>query len=473
MTRTLIKDLYSKPTGQTYTIKGWIRSIRKSKAFAFMVINDGSCQGTMQVILDEQVSNYEEASSLLIGSCVGVNGELVESQGKGQSVELQAKEIEIIGKNTEEYPLQKKATSLEFLREQAHLRPRTNLFGAVFRVRHQMAMATHKFFDDKGFYYLNSPVLTAVDAEGAGEMFNVTTFNLEDLSKVPQNKGGGIDFSKDYFGKSASLCVTGQLEGECFAMGMGSVYTFGPTFRAENSNTPRHLAEFWMIEPEVAFMDLDGNAKLAEEYVKYLIQYAFDHAGDELEALNNYHKFSAKQNKEDYTNHLDILEKVKDSTFEQITYTDAIEILSNSGKKFDFKPEWGVELQTEHERFLAEEHFKGPVTVTDYPKDCKAFYMKQNDDGKTVRAMDVLVPGVGEIIGGSQREEDLGKLNQRVEEMGMDVDPLWWYLELRKFGTAPHSGFGLGFERAIRYVTGMKNIRDVIPFPRTPKNCDF
>ncbi len=331
-------------------------------------------------------------------------------------------------------------------------------------------MATHKFFGDRGFYYLNSPILTAVDAEGAGEMFNVTTF---DLQKVPHTKEGQVDYKRDYFGKATSLCVTGQLEGECFAMGMGAVYTFGPTFRAENSNTPRHLSEFWMIEPEVAFMDLEGNAELAADYVKYLIKYAFDHASEELEALRKYHQFSAKGTNEKYENHLEILEKVAASDFEQITYTKAIEILSQSGKKFEFKPEWGVELQTEHERYLAEEYFKGPVTVTDYPKDCKAFYMKQNDDGKTVRAMDVLVPGVGEIIGGSQREEDIDKLITRMDQMGMEKDPLWWYLDLRRFGTAPHSGFGLGFERALRYVTGMKNIRDVIPFPRTPKNCDF
>lgn len=468
----LIKEVFKKsPIGQEAKVAGWVRSVRKSKGFSFIVLNDGSCQGTLQIIANEgDLENYEEISNLLVGSCVEFTGKVVESQGKGQSIEMQANSGLIHGKANEEYPLQKKATSLEFLREQAHLRPRTNLFGAVFRVRHALAMATHKFFSDKGFYYLNSPILTAVDAEGAGEMFNVTTF---DLANVPKGKDGKVDFSRDYFGKSAHLCVTGQLEGECFAMGMGAVYTFGPTFRAENSNTPRHLSEFWMIEPEVAFMDLEGNAELAAEYVKYLIQYAFDHTPDELEALQKYHQFSAKQNKEPYENHLEILRSVLDSEVKRITYTEAIEILGKSGIDFEFKPDWGVELQTEHERYLAEEYFKGPVTVTDYPKDCKAFYMKQNEDGKTVRAMDLLVPGVGEIIGGSQREEDLDKLVARMKEMNIPEDPLWWYLDLRKFGSAPHSGFGLGFERALRYVTGMKNIRDVIPFARSPRNCDF
>ncbi|MCF8060238.1 MAG: asparagine--tRNA ligase [Bacteriovoracaceae bacterium] len=471
MKRVLIKDVFkSQPVGDQVKVAGWIRSVRNSKGFSFVVINDGSCQGTFQIIANEDMENYQDVTSLLVGACVEFVGEIVQSQGKGQSIEMQASSVVIHGRTDESYPLQKKATSLEFLREQAHLRPRTNLFGAVFRVRHHMAMATHQFFSDRGFYYLNSPILTAVDAEGAGEMFNVTTM---DLANIPKSKEGKVDFSKDYFGKPANLCVTGQLEGECFAMGMGAVYTFGPTFRAENSNTPRHLSEFWMIEPEVAFLDLEGNAELAADYVKYLISYAFEKAPEELESLQKYHQFAAKGAKEPYENHLEVLQKVINSEFERITYTKAIEILQKSGKKFDFAPEWGVELQTEHERYLAEDYFKGPVTVTDYPRDCKAFYMKQNDDGKTVRAMDVLVPGVGEIIGGSQREEDHGRLITRMEEMNMEQAPLWWYLDLRNFGTAPHSGFGLGFERALRYVTGMKNIRDVIPFPRTPKNCDF
>lgn len=465
MKRTTIKDLIKEnKTDSEAKVSGWIRSIRKNKAFSFIVLNDGSSVDTLQIIIDADVENYEEISSLLTGSCVSVTGLVVASQGKGQSIEMQGKNVEIHGKAADTYPLQKKATSLEFLRENAHLRPRTNLFGAVFRVRHQMAMATHRFFDDRGFYYLNSPIITGVDAEGAGEMFTVTAM---DPSK------GKIDFEQDYFGKQASLCVTGQLEGECFAMGMGSVYTFGPTFRAENSNTPRHLAEFWMIEPEVAFMDLEGNADLAEDYIKSLINDTFKYAEKDLSAIAKYHQFQAKQNKEQYTDHREILEKVATSKFERITYTKAIEILAASNKSFQFKPEWGIELQTEHERFLAEEYFNGPVIVTDYPKNCKAFYMKQNADGKTVGAMDVLVPGVGEIIGGSQREDDLDKVQNRMVELEMDQAPLWWYLDLRRYGSAPHAGFGLGFERAIRYVTDMNNIRDVIPFFRSPGDCDF
>jgi len=471
--RFTIKSLFSHPKdhiGKTLKVAGWVRSVRNSKSFSFIVLNDGSCQNVLQIVADAGMNDYQNITELLIGSCVQVEGIIVESQGKGQTIEMQALAVEVYGKTDSTYPLQKKASSLEFLRERAHLRARTNLFGAVFRVRHQLAMATHKFFDDRGFYYLNSPILTSVDAEGAGEMFNVTNMDLANLSK---HKDGSVDFTNDYFGKQASLCVTGQLEGECFAMGMGAVYTFGPTFRAENSNTPRHLSEFWMIEPEVAFMDLEGSAQLASDFVKYLISYAFEHASDELGALQKYHQFAAKQSKTPYENHLEVLEQVKDSEFKVITYTEAIDILQKSGVKFEFAAQWGAELQTEHERFLAEQYFKGPVTVTDYPADCKAFYMKQNTDGKTVRAMDVLVPGVGEIIGGSQREEDLDKLRSRMQVMGMDEDPLWWYMDLRKYGTAPHSGFGLGFERVIRYITGMQNIRDVIPFPRTPKNCDF
>lgn len=470
--RIVIKDLFkAKPVGEEVVVKGWIRSIRKNKNFSFLVLNDGSCQGTLQVIVDEgAIENYEQVSNLLMGSAIAVKGLVVESGGKGQSIEMQAREVQIYGETTPDYPLQKKATSLEFLREQAHLRPRTNLFGAIFRVRHNLAMATHKFFSDRGFYYLNSPILTAVDAEGAGEMFHVSTLDFEKMIEKGAKK---VDYGQDYFGKKASLCVTGQLEGECFAMGMGAVYTFGPTFRAENSNTPRHLSEFWMIEPEVAFLELEGNAQLAADYTKYLVQYALDNCYEELDAIDKYLSFSAKQTKETHASHLPILENVVKSDFKLISYTEAIKICQSSGRKFEFGCEWGTELQTEHERFLAEDHFKGPVIVTDYPKDFKAFYMKQNDDGKTVRAMDVLVPGVGEIIGGSQREEDFDKLSRRIKEMGMDDGPLWWYMDLRKFGSAPHSGFGLGFERAIRYITGMKNIRDVIPFPRTPKNCDF
>lgn len=477
MIRTEIKSVLKEEgvrVGQNVFVSGWIQSIRKSKTFCFVVLNDGSCQNPLQIIVDDTLKEYESISKLLVGSCLGVEGELAASQGKGQSVELKALRVIIYGETNEDYPLQKKATSLEFLRENAHLRARTKLFSAIFRVRHHLAMATHKFFSDEGFYYLNSPILTAVDAEGAGEMFSVTKFDLKKAGELPKIKGSSsLDFSQDYFGKETSLCVTGQLEAECFALGMGKVYTFGPTFRAENSNTSRHLSEFWMIEPEAAFMDLEGNAALATKYVKYLIQYAFDHAHDELEAIQSYLKFSSKSSGETYEDNRKVLENVVQADFVQITYTQAIDILESTKKKFEFPVSWGAELQSEHERFLTEEHFKSPVIVTDYPKDCKAFYMKQNDDNETVRAMDVLVPGIGEIIGGSQREENLEKLQSRIKELGMNPEPLWWYLDLRKFGSAPHSGFGLGFERAIQYITGMKNIRDVIAFPRTPKNCDF
>ena len=465
MQRTLIKKIFKEElVDQEALVKGWIRSIRKSKKFSFMVINDGTSQGSLQVIIDADLANYEDVSNLLIGSAVSIRGQLVPSGGKGQKVEMQGIEVEIVGKTEEGYPLQKKATSLEFLRENAHLRMRTNAFGAIFRVRHELAMATHKFFSDKGFYYLNSPIVSAVDGEGAGEMFRVTTL---DAKNPPLNDKGDVDFSEDYFGKDVSLCVTGQLEGECFASGMGAIYTFGPTFRAENSNTPRHLSEFWMIEPELAFADLDDVADLASDFVQYLIKHALENCEEELKFLATMHG-----SKIDET-HLDMLAHVRDTKFVKITYTEAIDILNKSGEKFEFSTEWGHELHTEHERFLAEKHFNAPVIVTDYPSDCKAFYMKQNPDGKTVRAMDVLVPGVGEIIGGSQREEDYDKLVAKMDEDGMDKEGYWWYLDLRKYGSVPHAGFGLGFERAIMYISGMTNIRDVIPFPRNPKSCDF
>jgi asparaginyl-tRNA synthetase len=466
MSRLLLKEIFKETIIDTETtVKGWVRSVRKSKKFCFMVLNDGSCQNNLQIIIDAELANYDEASSLLAGSSVSITGLLVASGGKGQSVEMQAKSVEIIGKTDESYPLQKKGTSLEFLREKAHLRPRTNLFGAVFRVRHALSMATHKFFSDKGFYYVNTPIITAVDGEGAGEMFKVT---MLDQNNLPRTDKGEIDYSKDYFGKDTSLAVTGQLEGECFASGMGAIYTFGPTFRSENSHTARHLSEFWMIEPEVAFADLDEIAELSVDYLKYLISYAIDNCKEELEFLTQFHKRTG-----DAEDHMGTITHVRDSEFIKITYTEAIDILQKCDKKFEYPTNWGDELQTEHERYLAERHFKLPVIVTDYPKDFKAFYMKQNDDGKTVRAMDVLVPGVGEIIGGSQREENLDKLVARMDADGMEKEGYWWYLELRKFGTVPHSGFGLGFERAVMYITGMKNIRDVIPFPRTPKSCDF
>ncbi|QDK41645.1 asparagine--tRNA ligase [Bacteriovorax stolpii] len=470
MDRLSVKKILTEEIVDTdATVKGWLRSVRNSKKFSFLVLNDGSSQENLQIIVDEVLPNYAEVAGLLSGSAVAVTGRLVKGGGKVQSIEMQAKSVEIIGKTDETYPLQKKATSLEFLREQAHLRIRTNTFGAIMRVRHHLAMATHEFFSNRGFFYLNSPIISGVDAEGAGEMFTVSTL-ASDVTKSPKTKEGKLDFSRDYFGKETFLAVTGQLEGECYAMGLGAVYTFGPTFRSENSNTTRHLSEFWMIEPEVAFADLDEIAGLATDYIKYLISYALEKAPKELEFLINREDATCEKN------HMEILKHVRDSKFMRITYTEAMEILGKvdpAVKKFEYPTNWGDELQTEHERYLAEVHFKMPVIVTDYPKQFKAFYMKLNPDGKTVRAMDILVPGVGEIIGGSQREDDLSKLEARMDEMHMQKEPLWWYLDLRRFGSVPHAGFGLGFERALMYITGMNNIRDVIPFPRTPKNCDF
>lgn len=460
MSKYTIKQLFqNKPIGEEVKIGGWIKSLRKSKAFCFCVVNDGSTQNDVQIIVDQDLDGYEEFVKCGTGSSVMLKGQVVESQGK-QDFEIQAKSLEFFHKADDDYPLQKKGTSMEFLREVAHLRPRTNTFGAVFRVRHALAQATHKFFNDLGYFYVNTPIVTAMDAEGAGELFRVSTL---DPNNLPKDDKGGIDWSKDYFGKEAYLCVTGQLEGEAFACGMGSIYTFGPTFRSENSNTARHLAEFWMIEPEVAFADLDDVAKLGADYIQYMIKYALEHCAPEMEFLN---KFIEK-------GLIDRLNHVATSEFKKITYTEAVEILTKSDKKFEYKVEWGSDLQTEHERFLTDEHFKGPVIVTDYPKDIKAFYMKQNDDGKTVRAMDILVPGVGEIIGGSQREEDYTKLTNRMKEMAMEEDLYKWFLDLRRFGTVPHAGFGLGFERAVMYITGMSNIRDVIPFYRTPNHVEF
>ncbi len=470
MTRLLIKNIIAENIMDTdATVKGWIRSVRNSKKFSFIVLNDGSSQDSLQIIVDEILPNYAEVAALLSGSAVAITGRLVKGGGKVQTIEMQAKLVEIVGRVDETYPLQKKATSLEFLREQAHLRIRTNTFGAIMRVRHHLAMATHKFFSDKGFFYLNSPIISGVDAEGAGEMFTISTL-ATDITKAPKTKEGKLDFSKDYFGKETFLAVTGQLEGECYALGLGAIYTFGPTFRSENSNTTRHLSEFWMIEPEVAFADLDEIANLATDYIKYLISYSLEHASKELEFLFSREDSTAPKD------HMEVLKHVRDSKFVRITYTEAIEILSKVDplvRKFEYPTVWGKELQTEHERFLAEEHFKMPVIVTDYPKEFKAFYMKLNTDGKTVRAMDILVPGIGEIIGGSQREDKLELLTKRMDELNMNQDPLWWYLDLRRFGSVPHAGFGLGFERALMYITGVNNIRDVIPFPRTPKNCDF
>ena len=460
MQRTTVKTLLNtEPNNQDILVKGWVRSIRNSKNFSFIVLNDGSCQGDIQIIADEALEGYEEFTKCLNGSAFSVEGKLVKSGGK-QAVEVQATKVEILGKTPQNYPLQKKGTSMEFLRDIAHLRPRTNTFGAVFRVRHELAMATHKFFSERGFYYLNTPILTAMDAEGAGELFRVSTLDPENL---PRGKNGKVIWEKDYFGQESYLCVTGQLEAEAFACSMGSVYTFGPTFRSENSNTTRHLSEFWMIEPEVAFADLDEVAKLGADYIQYMINHALRFCSDELEFFNRFVEKGL----------LDKLKKVATSEFKKITYTEAVEILTSCKKKFEYKVEWGIDLQTEHERYLTDEHFEGPVIVTDYPKEIKAFYMKQNSDGKTVRAMDILVPGVGEIIGGSQREESEEKLQSRMNELGLETELYDWYLDLRRFGSVPHSGFGLGFERAIMYITGMGNIRDVIPFHRTPKNIKF
>ncbi|MFZ4713646.1 MAG: asparagine--tRNA ligase [Bacteriovoracaceae bacterium] len=463
MNRTKIKEIFEKNiVGDDFTIKGWVRSVRKGKSFSFIVVNDGTCQNSIQIVADQVLPNYETVSAMLTGYCISVTGKLVQSQGKGQAIEMQASSVEVLGVANTEFPLQKKATSLEFLREVAHLRPRTNTFGAVFRIRHLLAQATHQFFDKEGLFYLNTPIITGSDCEGAGEMFQVTTLKLDNC---PKNTKGEVDFEQDYFGKSTNLTVSGQLEAECFAMGMGGVYTFGPTFRSENSNTSRHLSEFWMVEPEVAFADLEEVADLASRYIKALITAALDKGRDELTFL--------QQNYD--ANLITTLEHVKNSEFKKITYTEAVDILIEAAKteKFEYKVAWGSDLQSEHERYLCEKHFKVPTIVTDYPKEIKSFYMKQNADGKTVRAMDVLVPGVGELIGGSQREERLEFLQKRMEELKLPMEEYWWYLDLRRFGTAPHAGFGLGFERAVMYITGMSNIRDVIPFPRTPKSAEF
>ncbi len=460
--RTKVVDLLKQgQPGTTVTVKGWVRTKRGNKNVVFLAINDGSSINNIQVVLDPSKYDEELLKGISTGACVRVVGELVASQGAGQSVEIQGNEVELYGgANPETYPLQKKGHTLEFLREIAHLRPRTNTFGAVLRIRHAMAFAIHQYFNNHGFYYLHTPLITASDCEGAGEMFNVTTLDLEEL---PRNEEGKVDYTQDFFGKHCNLTVSGQLEGELGAMALGQIYTFGPTFRAENSNTPRHLAEFWMIEPEVAFFEIEDNMNLAEDFLKHLIQYALDNCMDDLQ-------FLAKM----YDNELlDRLRFVVDNDFVRLDYSEGIEILKNSGVKFEYPVSWGLDLQSEHERYLVEKHFKKPVILTNYPKEIKAFYMKQNDDGKTVRAMDVLFPKIGEIIGGSQREENYEKLLNRINELGIPDKDMWWYLDTRRFGSAPHSGFGLGFERLLLFVTGMANIRDVIPFPRTPNNAEF
>ena len=448
--------------GEQVNVKGWVRTKRGNKNVAFIALNDGSIIHNIQVVVDVQEFNNDELlRKVTTGSCISVNGKLVESQGKGQSVEIIASEIELYGTaDPDTYPLQKKGHSLEFLREIAHLRPRTNTFGAVFRIRHALAFAIHKYFNDHGFYYLHTPIITGSDAEGAGAMFHVTTF---DLNNVPKIADGKIDYEQDFFGKETNLTVSGQLEGELGALALSNIYTFGPTFRAENSNTSRHLAEFWMIEPEMAFYDIHDNQDLAEDFLKYLIKYVLENCTDDLEFLQKM-----------YDNDLiERLQFVTENTFERLSYTKAIEILEQSGQKFEYHVKWGVDLQSEHERYLVEKHFKKPVILTDYPREIKAFYMKVNNDGKTVRAMDVLFPKIGEIIGGSQREENYDTLLGRIREMEIPEKDVWRYLETRKFGTAPHSGFGLGFERLMLFLTGMGNIRDVIPFPRTPQNAEF
>lgn len=462
MERKKVKELLSNPViGEEVMVKGWVRTRRGNRNISFIALNDGSTISNIQVVADMERFEESQLRDITTGACISVTGKLVESQGQGQNVEINADAIEVYGKcDAETYPLQKKGHSMEFLREHAHLRFRTNTFGAVFRIRHAMAFAIHKYFNDKGFFYLHTPIITGSDAEGAGEMFRVTTL---EPGNPPRNEQGEIDYTQDFFGKPTNLTVSGQLEGELGALALGEIYTFGPTFRAENSNTPRHLAEFWMIEPEMAFYDLRDNMDLAEDFLKYLIRYALDNCSDDLKFLNSMIDKGL----------LERLNFVVSSEFVRLTYTEAVDILTSAAKKWEFPVGWGRDLQAEHERFLVEEHFKRPVILINYPKEIKAFYMKQNDDGKTVKAMDVLFPGIGEIIGGSQREEDHGKLVSRIQELGLPEKDLWWYLETRKFGTAPHSGFGLGFERMILFMTGMSNIRDVIPFPRTPRNAEF
>lgn len=456
----LFKETIKDSIGKEICVKGWVKTKRGNKHVAFIALNDGSTIKNIQVVADVEKFSEDILKRITTGACLRVNGLLVESMGKGQSVEIQANEIEIYGEaDVESYPLQKKGHTLEFLREIAHLRPRTNTFSAVFRVRHAMAYAIHKYFNDRGFFYWHSPLITASDCEGAGEMFQVTTLDLDNLPRVE----GKIDYSQDFFGRHTSLTVSGQLEGELGAMSLGKIYTFGPTFRAENSNTPRHLSEFWMIEPEMAFFEIEDNMDLAEDFIKYLVKYALENCQDDLEFLQSMYDKEL----------LERLRFVVDNQFVRLTYTEAIEILSQAKQKFEFPIHWGVDLQSEHERYLVEKHFKSPVILTDYPKEIKAFYMKQNEDGKTVRGMDVLFPLIGEIIGGSQREENMDKLLARMAEVGIEAKDMDWYLDTRRFGSAPHSGFGLGFERLLLFVTGMSNIRDVIPFPRYPKNANY
>jgi len=475
--RIKVKDLLAmEPQGQDVVVMGWVRTFRNNQ---FVALNDGSTNNNMQVVLELGKFDDEILKRITTSASLKVSGQLIVSQGKGQKSEVKANEIEILGdSDPNKYPLQlRNRPSLEYLREIAHLRFRTNTFGAVFRVRHALAFAVHQFFNSKGFVYLHTPIITASDAEGAGEMFRVTTLPFE---KTPRKDDGTIDFSEDFFGRQTNLTVSGQLEGELGATAFGDIYTFGPTFRAENSNTARHLAEFWMIEPEMAFYDLEDNANLAEEFIQYIIRYVMEHNVDDLEFLKQRLLEEEKQKPQQERSEMDLLQKLKlvtENKFERITYTEAIDILLQSPaykkKKFQYDVKWGIDMQSEHERYLVEKHFRKPVIVTNYPKEIKAFYMRQNDDGKTVAAMDILAPGIGEIVGGSQREERIDKLMSRMKEMHVPSDELWWYLDTRRYGTVPHAGFGLGFERMVQFVTGMGNIRDVIAFPRTPKSAEF
>ena len=467
MKRLLLSALYRESgvyADKDVVVAGWIRTIRDSKVFGFIELNDGSCFKSVQVVFEQgRITNFEEIAKLNVGSAIVVKGKVVLTPQMKQPFEIKADSIEIEGKSTPDYPLQKKRHSVEFLREIAHLRPRTNLFNAVMRVRSVAAFAVHRFFNERGFVYVHTPIITTSDCEGAGEMFRVTTL---DPDNIPRNENGAVDWSQDFFGKSTNLTVSGQLEAETFALAFGNVYTFGPTFRAENSNTPRHLAEFWMIEPEVAFNDITDNMDLAEDFIKYCVQWALDNCYDDVKFLNDMFDKGL----------IERLQGVLKEEFVRLPYTEGIKILEEAvvkGHKFEFPVYWGVDLASEHERYLVEEHFKRPVILTDYPKEIKAFYMKQNEDGKTVRAMDVLFPKIGEIIGGSEREADYDKLMTRIQELGIPMKDMWWYLDTRKFGSCPHSGFGLGFERLLLFVTGMTNIRDVIPFPRTPRNAEF
>ena len=464
MERTKIKDLLARTDfGAEVCVKGWVRTRRGSKSVNFIALNDGSCLSNVQIVADVEKFDPELLKLITTGACLSVEGTLVASQGGGQAAEIQASAIEVLGACGNDYPMQKKGQTFEYMRQHAHLRLRTNTFGAIFRIRHHMAMAIHRYFHEHGYFYFHTPIITSSDAEGAGQMFQVTTKNLYDLKK---DEEGHIDYSDDFFGESTCLTVSGQLEGELGATALGAIYTFGPTFRAENSNTPRHLAEFWMIEPEVAFMDLQGLMDLEEDFIKYCVRWALDNCMEDLEFLNKMIDNTL----------LERLRSVVDTEFVRLTYTEGIALLEAAvakGKKFEFPVSWGCDLASEHERYLVEEHFKKPVILTDYPKEIKSFYMKTNEDGKTVQGTDVLFPQIGEIIGGSVREEDYDKLLDRANEMGVPHKDIWWYLDIRKFGSCPHAGFGLGFERLILFVTGMQNIRDVIPFPRTPKSAAF